>query len=78
VDPLSGSGVRRAVDGALAASEAVDAFFAGDTRALHGYDAWANPEFQRWLRDKDDVYAEASDELHGHPFWKRRIAASVA
>lgn len=78
VDPLSGSGVRRAVDGALAASEAVDAFFAGEAQTLDRYDAWANAEFERWLRDKDGVYAEASDKLHRHPFWKRRITASVA
>jgi flavin-dependent dehydrogenase len=79
VDPLSGSGVRRAVESAVAASEAVAAFLVtGDPRALNRYDAWAHAEFQRWLRDKDGVYAEASDDLHSYSFWKRRIAASAA
>jgi flavin-dependent dehydrogenase len=79
VDPLSGSGVRRAVESALAASAAVQAFLVtGDARDLKRYDGWASAEFQRWLRDKDDVYAEASDDLHSYPFWKRRIAAAVA
>lgn len=79
VDPLSGSGIRRAVESALAASDAVHAFLVtGDRRIFDRYDGWATAEFERWLRDKDGVYAEASDDLHRHPFWTRRIAAAVA
>jgi flavin-dependent dehydrogenase len=79
VDPLSGSGIRRAVESAIAASDAVNAFLVtGDARTLDGYDGWATAEFQRWLDDKDGVYAEASEDLHDHPFWKRRICRPVA
>ncbi len=79
VDPLSGSGVRRAVESALAAAAAVDAFLlSGDARDLHRYDGWASAEFERWLRDKDGVYAEGSAHLHRHQFWKRRVGASAA
>src|SRR6185436_20462814 len=79
VDPLSGSGIRRAVESALAASDAVHAFLVtGDALTLERYDGWATAEFQRWHRDKDGVYAEASDDLHDHPFWKRRICRPIA
>jgi flavin-dependent dehydrogenase len=79
VDPLSGSGIRRAVESARTASIAADAFLAArDARALASYSEWAAAEFDKWRRDKNDVYAEARPELHGHPFWKRRLTACPA
>ena len=75
VDPLSGSGIRRAVEGAIAAAEAVQAFLTSrDGQALDRYDGWATTEFERWLGDRHAVYAEASPELHDHAFWARRIS----
>jgi flavin-dependent dehydrogenase len=77
VDPLSGGGIRRAVETALEASDAIAAFFADDSQAFDRYDRWAASDFERWLSDKNGVHASAAPELLVHPFWHRRISALV-
>jgi len=73
IDPLSGGGIRRAMETALHSSEAVKAFLlAGDGDAFNRYDTWAESDFERCLRDKVGIYADANASLLAGPFWQRR------
>jgi flavin-dependent dehydrogenase len=78
VDPLSGGGIRRAVETALHASEAVEGFLAGDSGAFDRYDDWAESDFARCLSDKTGVYTNAAESLLGRSFWRRRVSPALS
>jgi flavin-dependent dehydrogenase len=79
VDPLSGGGLRRAVETARHAAMAVQAWLgSGDADALARYEAWADADFGRWHRDKDGVYATADPSILDRPFWRRRTRGAHA
>ena len=76
VDPLSGGGVRRALETAIQAAKAVTSLLGGnDVGALRAYATWAASDFERWLSDKDAVYASADPAFIGRLFWQRRRTA---
>jgi 2-polyprenyl-6-methoxyphenol hydroxylase-like FAD-dependent oxidoreductase len=75
VDPLSGAGIQRCVETAVQAAAASVEFLAHDRSALQRYATWARGDFERWLANKDDVYAEVDPDLPKGMFWNRRLSS---
>jgi flavin-dependent dehydrogenase len=72
VDPISGTGVLRALSHAGAAAETAERLLAGDPSALAGYEADRDREFARYRLERTAHYA-AANRLDS-PFWERRAA----
>ena len=56
VDPLSGSGVVRALQGAARAAEAMTAWLGGDPSVARMYESWLDAEFRAYLDQREAVY----------------------
>jgi flavin-dependent dehydrogenase len=73
VDPISGSGVVRALRTARAAATTVLAILAGDeSRPIAGYEAERDRECTQYLRERAQYYG-AERRWDSAPFWRRRI-----
>jgi flavin-dependent dehydrogenase len=73
VDPISGSGVIRALRTARAAASAALAALAGDSAALAVYDDERNHECTTYLHERASYYARERRWLRS-AFWSRRAA----
>lgn len=71
VDPISGSGVMRALRAAKDASDTVIALLAGRTDAIAGYEARRNDECAQYLSERS-VHYKHEQRWPGAAFWKRR------
>jgi flavin-dependent dehydrogenase len=78
VDPLSGSGVTRALGSARDAAAAIAAVLDGadPAAALGAHDAARDGEFTRYLVGRVEQYA-MQPRWHDAPFWRRRAAAAA-
>jgi flavin-dependent dehydrogenase len=75
VDPVSGSGVIRALRTARAAAETVLAVLAGDRAAIEDYEADRNKECTTYLIERLSYYG-AESRWPSAPFWQRRAEAA--
>jgi flavin-dependent dehydrogenase len=74
VDPISGSGVVRALQTAHAAATTVIAILTGDeSRPIAAYEAELDRECTQYLRERAQYYG-AERRWDSAPFWRRRIA----
>ena len=71
LDPLSGSGIRRALDGGLAAGIAIAAALHGDNTAVDRVRRGLEAEVGRELAARRDHYAQ-EQRWPASPFWARR------
>lgn len=80
VDPLSGAGIRRAIEMAVKSVSATKGFYAekSSSKALQNYARWVLSEFVRWRKTKDSVYSTADPTLFAHEFWRRRVISRGA
>ncbi len=75
VDPLSGAGIRRAVEsGARAALAATQLLGSSAKHALSEYAQWAAADFRRWVQNKEAVYSTADLAFAEQEFWRRRLS----
>lgn len=73
VDPISGSGVIRALQTAHAAATTVIAILTGDkSRPIAAYEAERDRECTQYLRERAQYYG-AERRWDSAPFWRRRI-----
>ena len=73
VDPISGSGVVRALRTARAAATTVLAMLTGDaSRPIAAYEAERDRECTQYLRERTQYYS-AERRWDSAPFWRRRI-----
>jgi flavin-dependent dehydrogenase len=73
VDPVSGSGVIRALRTARDASETVMDLLSGDRDAIPRYEKRRNVECTEYLVERASYYA-AEQRWASYPFWKRRTS----
>ena len=73
VDPISGSGVLRALKAAQAAAITIQALLGGDTTALDRYEAERNADCTRYLLERASYYSY-EQRYSRAPFWQRRVA----
>lgn len=73
VDPVSGSGVLRALRTAKAAASAVLSTFAGDETAIPRYESDRDDECTSYLLKRADYYG-MEQRWPNAPFWQRRLA----
>lgn len=72
VDPLSGSGVLRALDSAERAEATIVALLEGNRRAaIADFEQSRDAECESMLRQRSAHYRDV-DRWHGAPFWQRR------
>jgi flavin-dependent dehydrogenase len=77
VDPVSGSGVVRALRSAAAAARTALALLDGDTRrAIMAYETEYDRECSSYLQERALYYA-IERRWEAAPFWRRRVAAPV-
>jgi flavin-dependent dehydrogenase len=77
VDPISGSGVARALTTAQGAAEATMAFLeTGDAGAIAHYEAERDVECTRYLEERA-LYYGLERRWFGQPFWARRGVGAV-
>jgi len=74
VDPISGSGVIRALRTAQAAASTVLAVLSGKSEAISGYEADRNQECTGYLLERAEYYS-IEQRWPSAPFWQRRAAA---
>jgi flavin-dependent dehydrogenase len=74
VDPISGSGVVRALRTAAAAASTVLASLTGDSSAIAAYENARNAECSQYLHERIGYYA-AEQRWRDAPFWQRRLDA---
>jgi 2-polyprenyl-6-methoxyphenol hydroxylase-like FAD-dependent oxidoreductase len=72
VDPISGSGVIRALRTATAAAETVLASLNGDSAAIIDYENARNNECSQYLLERIGYYT-AEQRWENSPFWRRRL-----
>lgn len=77
VDPISGSGVVRALRTAAAAADAVLAVLGGDRGALAAYEAARDRECATYLVERAAYYG-AERRWAAEPFWRRRHIDGLA
>jgi flavin-dependent dehydrogenase len=78
VDPISGSGVVRALSTARAAAESAASLLDGRTRgAIEDYEADRDRECTSYLYERAAYYGIEQRWRHA-PFWHRRLAAAHA
>ena len=74
LDPLSGSGITRAIRTAMRAAAAVDLYLnTGETAGLSGHAVAASREFSQALASAERYYAEAAALFPVSRFWNRRV-----
>lgn len=71
-DPLSGAGTSRAVEGALAAGDAIDACLAGDPSLWRQYDAELDLFWNDFLHERSFNYSQ-EQRWPQSSFWRHRI-----
>lgn len=76
-DPLSGSGISRALTSGWEAARSLMAARAGDAGAPAEYQRAAETEYRTYLRERARVYGRVTDWLD-RPFWHRRMARPPA
>jgi flavin-dependent dehydrogenase len=76
VDPISGSGVVRALSTARAAAEAAVALLEGQTRAVEDYESDRDRECTTYLCERAAYYG-IEQRWQQSPFWQRRLAAAA-
>jgi flavin-dependent dehydrogenase len=76
VDPLSGGGIKRALECGVRAGEAVSAALGGDAAAMHSYAAWLEERRGEYLRQRLHYY-RAEQRWPRSAFWRRRMQADV-
>ncbi len=76
VDPVSGSGVIRALRTAEAAATTVDRLLRGDAAAVAGYERDRDAEFTAYLLERAGYYAAEARWVT--PFWQRRRLPAAA
>jgi flavin-dependent dehydrogenase len=74
VDPVSGSGILRALRTAKAAASAVLSTFAGDENAIPCYESDRDDECTSYLVKRAGYY-RMEQRWPNAPFWQRRLAA---
>ena len=72
VDPISGSGVLRALKTAQAAAATVQRVLEGDATALYRYEAERNTECTTYLLERASYY-NYEQRWPNAPFWQRRV-----
>lgn len=75
-DPLSGEGLRQALESALVAADAVDAYLAGSEGSLQAFGQRAKESFAQHLRLRADYYRR-EQRWSGSLFWRRRHARAA-
>ena len=70
-DPLSGSGLAKAMESSLRACDAIHAHLAGDEKALEDYGSWVAGRFAKYWERRSRYYC-IEDRWPESPFWKRR------
>ena len=73
VDPLSSSGILRAIVSGEAAANAIAHWMLGRPEAAVDYEEWLDREFDEYLRERVAVYG-LEDRWPSAPFWRRRRA----
>lgn len=73
VDPISGSGVLRALKMAHAAANAIDCVLQGDVTATYRYEAQRNGECTAYLFERANYY-HFEQRFPQAPFWHRRVS----
>jgi len=74
LDPLSGQGIRMALESGLAASQALSGLLSGEARALERYRAEGLEEFRKHAVLRRDVY-RAGNRWPDSDFWRWTTAA---
>jgi flavin-dependent dehydrogenase len=74
-DPLSGTGVQRALESGCAGALALLKSRTGDPDALVRYEAALDRQYAHYLQQRQDFYA-AEARFPGHVFWQRRAISS--
>jgi flavin-dependent dehydrogenase len=77
VDPLSASGIVRAVVGGEAGAQAIIAADRGVREALDDYEEWLDDQYIAYRDERRAQYA-LETRWPDEPFWQRRSAASTA
>jgi len=72
VDPISGSGVPRALNMAEAASQTITQYLDGDHDAIHRYENDRNAQCTEYLMERASYYGY-EQRWQQAPFWKRRV-----
>lgn len=75
VDPISGSGVRRGLAGAVEASRALIATLDGDPTAIGAYETAQDDACTTYLLERAAVYGQER-RWPTAPFWRRRLAVA--
>ena len=73
-DPLSSSGIAKAMKDGIQSAEIIDNYFKGDSHALCDYENSTLEEFSRYYSQRQRYYS-LEGRWKDHPFWKRRIEA---
>jgi len=76
VDPLSGTGVRRALAGAEQAAGAIEDYLRGKVAALADYEAKVDLDCTKYLEERRHYYA-LERRFSETPFWSRRCPHSA-
>lgn len=71
VDPLSSSGILRALRTAEAAGQAMAHWLQGKPEAAHAYEQWLDAEFTDYWRERNAYYA-LETRWPNAPFWRRK------
>jgi flavin-dependent dehydrogenase len=77
VDPISGSGVVRALRGAEAAASAISEALAGRANAIAAYEAAGDRDCSAYLEERALYYA-LEQRWRQSPFWQRRAGVAAA
>lgn len=77
VDPLSSSGILRALRGGEVAGQAMAHWLQGKPEAAHTYERWLDAEFADYWRERNAYYA-LETRWPNAPFWQRRLERATA
>lgn len=75
VDPLSGSGMLRALNTGLLAGEAMANRLEGDVQFAKNYTQWLDYEFDQYWETRNAYYSLEKRWSH-EPFWERRLVTA--
>jgi len=76
VDPLSSSGILRAIVTGEAAANAIAHWLLGRPEAALDYDEWLDREFDAYLHERSEIYG-LERRWPRAPFWQRRCATGT-
>ena len=74
VDPLSSSGILRAIVTGEAAANAIAHWILGRPEAAVDYEEWLDGEFDDYWRERNELYG-LEQRWPQAPFWQRRGAS---